>query len=395
MIGYKPDQIPFIPVSAFEGDNVKTLSKNTPWYKGMTILEALNNLKVPEKPTSLPLRIPVEDAYTISGIAWLDDNSNGIREAEETVLSNIKLMLISKETGKVIINSKTNKELIVKTNNKGEYSFENVVNGNYLIVATFDDSKYSITSYKNSNASESTNSDFTQATINIDGVATIAGITDTITINNKDITNIDLGLMNAEIFDLALTKTISKITVQYGSNVDEHVYNKNFAKIDFSKKNVNGIMIVEYKITVKNEGDTAGYASKIVDYIPEGMTFSSELNSDWYNSNGITYNTSLADTIINPGESKELTLILTEKMSDDALGTIINTAEIAESSSVYGLADIDSTPGNKNTSEDDYAVATIVAAVKTGQAVIYTSLIIAVIAIIGTGIYFIKRKALR
>ena len=68
MIGYKPDQIPFIPVSAFEGDNVKTLSKNTPWYKGMTILEALNNLKVPEKPTSLPLRIPVEDAYTISGI---------------------------------------------------------------------------------------------------------------------------------------------------------------------------------------------------------------------------------------------------------------------------------------------------------------------------------------
>lgn len=68
MVGYKPDQISFIPVSAFEGDNMKILSKNTPWYKGPTILDALNNLKIPEKPTSLPLRIPVEDAYTISGI---------------------------------------------------------------------------------------------------------------------------------------------------------------------------------------------------------------------------------------------------------------------------------------------------------------------------------------
>ncbi|WP_338103428.1 translation elongation factor EF-1 subunit alpha [Methanolapillus millepedarum] len=68
MIGFKPDQIPFIPTSAFEGDNFKTASANTPWYKGPSVLQALNNLKEPEKPTALPLRIPVEDAYTISGI---------------------------------------------------------------------------------------------------------------------------------------------------------------------------------------------------------------------------------------------------------------------------------------------------------------------------------------
>lgn len=68
MIGFKPDEIPFIPTSAFEGDNFKEASANTPWYKGPTILQALNNLKEPEKPTALPLRIPVEDAYTISGI---------------------------------------------------------------------------------------------------------------------------------------------------------------------------------------------------------------------------------------------------------------------------------------------------------------------------------------
>jgi len=68
MIGFKPDEIPFIPTSAFEGDNIKDASANTPWYKGPTILQALNSLKEPEKPTALPLRIPVEDAYTISGI---------------------------------------------------------------------------------------------------------------------------------------------------------------------------------------------------------------------------------------------------------------------------------------------------------------------------------------
>ncbi|OPY19969.1 MAG: Elongation factor 1-alpha [Methanomethylovorans sp. PtaU1.Bin093] len=69
MVGFKASEIPFIPTSAFEGDNIsKTPSPNTPWYKGPSILEALNALKTPEKPDKLPLRIPVQDAYTISGI---------------------------------------------------------------------------------------------------------------------------------------------------------------------------------------------------------------------------------------------------------------------------------------------------------------------------------------
>ena len=68
MIGFKPSEIPFVPISAFHGDNVVKHSENTPWYKGVTMMEALDNLKQPEKPSTLPLRIPVEDAYTISGI---------------------------------------------------------------------------------------------------------------------------------------------------------------------------------------------------------------------------------------------------------------------------------------------------------------------------------------
>ncbi|MDW7733739.1 MAG: translation elongation factor EF-1 subunit alpha [Methanolobus sp.] len=68
MVGFKASEIPFIPTSAFEGDNIKEASKNTPWYNGPSILEALNALQTPEKPDTLPLRIPVQDAYTISGI---------------------------------------------------------------------------------------------------------------------------------------------------------------------------------------------------------------------------------------------------------------------------------------------------------------------------------------
>jgi len=68
MVGYKTEEIPFIPTSAFMGDNVSKLSENTPWYKGPTVLEALDLFKEPEKPTTLPLRVPVQDVYSISGV---------------------------------------------------------------------------------------------------------------------------------------------------------------------------------------------------------------------------------------------------------------------------------------------------------------------------------------
>lgn len=68
MVGYKPDEMNFIPTSAFKGDNLAKPSENTKWYTGPTLLAALDLLKVPDKPVNLPLRIPVQDSYTISGI---------------------------------------------------------------------------------------------------------------------------------------------------------------------------------------------------------------------------------------------------------------------------------------------------------------------------------------
>jgi elongation factor 1-alpha len=68
MVGNKVENVPFIPVSAYMGDNIKTASANTPWYKGPTLIQALDALSVPEKHTEKPLRVPVQDVYTITGI---------------------------------------------------------------------------------------------------------------------------------------------------------------------------------------------------------------------------------------------------------------------------------------------------------------------------------------
>ncbi|MBC7079120.1 MAG: translation elongation factor EF-1 subunit alpha [Methanothrix sp.] len=68
MVGYKIDEVPFIPVSAYNGDNVVKHSDRTKWYTGPTVLDALNALKEPQKPVNLPLRIPVQDVYSISGV---------------------------------------------------------------------------------------------------------------------------------------------------------------------------------------------------------------------------------------------------------------------------------------------------------------------------------------
>ncbi|MCU4752804.1 translation elongation factor EF-1 subunit alpha [Halobacteria archaeon AArc-curdl1] len=58
----------FIPISAFEGDNIAESSDNTPWYDGRTLLESLNDLPETQEPTDAPLRLPIQDVYTISGI---------------------------------------------------------------------------------------------------------------------------------------------------------------------------------------------------------------------------------------------------------------------------------------------------------------------------------------
>jgi len=67
-VGYKIEGLNIIPVSGWKGDNLVTKSPNMPWYKGPTLIEALDMLVEPPKPIDKPLRIPVQDVYSITGV---------------------------------------------------------------------------------------------------------------------------------------------------------------------------------------------------------------------------------------------------------------------------------------------------------------------------------------
>ena len=67
-VGYNPETVPFIPISALKGDNVAKKSENMTWYKGPTIAEQMDIFEEPDKPTNLPLRLPIQDVYNITGI---------------------------------------------------------------------------------------------------------------------------------------------------------------------------------------------------------------------------------------------------------------------------------------------------------------------------------------
>jgi len=67
-VGYNPEKVHFVPISGWLGDNMIERSANMPWYKGPTLLEALDTISEPKRPSDKPLRIPLQDVYKIAGI---------------------------------------------------------------------------------------------------------------------------------------------------------------------------------------------------------------------------------------------------------------------------------------------------------------------------------------
>ena len=88
--GYKPDEITFVPCSAFHGDNVFNKSENTSWYSGPTLFEAIDAIEMPPKPTDRPLRLPIQDVYKISGIGTVPVGKieTGVLNTGKTVIFN-------------------------------------------------------------------------------------------------------------------------------------------------------------------------------------------------------------------------------------------------------------------------------------------------------------------
>ncbi|CAH2012093.1 unnamed protein product [Acanthoscelides obtectus] len=65
---YNPAAVPFVPISGWHGDNMLEPSDKMPWFKGKTLIEALDAILPPSRPTEKPLRLPLQDVYKIGGI---------------------------------------------------------------------------------------------------------------------------------------------------------------------------------------------------------------------------------------------------------------------------------------------------------------------------------------
>lgn len=326
----------------------------------------------------------------ISGRVWIDSNNNGMIDNDEKSnddIKNITVDLVNIESGEI--------QKSVKAGDLGEYRFSGIANGRYAIVFEYDSTKYGITTYKKAGASEESNSDAYPGKLNKNGTSLNVAMTDEIELNNSDVNYINLGLINAEKFDLEVSMGIAKITIQNEKGTKTNNYNnEKFAKEEIPAKVVNGSkVIIEYNITVANVGEIEGYVKKLVDYVPEGMEFNSSYsgNNNWYTLNdGKVYSNSLESTELKPGEKKNLTLVLTKNMTDDNTGQISNQVEIFEDYNIYGISDVDSTPGNNIQKEDDHAIADVLILIKTGEEFIYASVIVSTIAmfiIIGIIVY--------
>lgn len=298
------------------------------------------------------------DKFSISGIAWLDVNEDGQRTTGEKTLSNVKVSLLNLKDNS-IINKGT-------TNNEGKYYISNLDKGEYYIIFEYDTSKYRLTQYRANGVNQLFNSDVENITMNLNNEFVNVASTNKITIDNNNIEGIDIGLIEIKELKLSLEKTISKITVTNSSGTKTIKYNNpTLAKVEIKSKYLkNSTVVIEYNIKVKNIGETAGYVKDIVDYIPSSLTFNSKLNKEWYKKDNNIYTNSLADTKIEPGETRTLKLVMTKKMTESNTGLVNNKAEILTSYNSTGRE------GTGN-SETTVGSADVIISVSTGMAINY------------------------
>ena len=210
----------------------------------------------------------------------------------------------------------------------------------------------------------------------------------------------DIENVKVEYFDLSLLKFVSKvIVIEDGKeNVTNTGYNGHeepepVVKVELHKKKLKDVVVkFGYGITITNEGDIPGYATEITDYVPEGLRFETADNPQWTDEgNNVISTRQLENTLLQPGESKTVEVILTWINGADNLALKTNTAEISEDKNEYDVPDRDSIPDNRKDGEDDIDIAKVILAVTTGAAKTYFTLTIGLLSIVFVGVVLIKK----
>ena len=225
----------------------------------------------------------------------------------------------------------------------------------------------------------------------------------------------DVENVKVNYFDLALLKYVTKtIVIENGvEKVTETGYNgledpEPVVKVELNKKNLDEVVVkFGFGIKITNEGDIAGYATEITDYVPEGLKFDPNDNPEWTDEgNNVISTRQLEGTLLQPGESATVEVILTWINGEDNLALKTNVAEISEDDNEYDVpdrdstpdnqkegedADRDSTPDNQKEGEDDIDEAKVILSIITGGGTIIITLILGILVVVLVGVMLIKR----
>lgn len=214
----------------------------------------------------------------------------------------------------------------------------------------------------------------------------------------------DVEHVKVEYFDLALLKYVTKaIVIENGQErITETGYNgledpEPVVKVEIKKKQLKNVIVkFAYGIKITNEGDIPGYAKEITDYVPAGLRFEVADNPGWTDEGNNVISTRLLEgTLLQPGESATVEVVLTWINGADNLGEKINTAEISEDYNDHGdVPDRDSTPDNQVPGEDDIDIAKVILAISTGIGQTFFGLTIGLLSVVLVGIVLIKKFVL-
>ena len=220
---------------------------------------------------------------------------------------------------------------------------------------------------------------------------------------NREEDDDDYEVVVVKEFDLALRKWVTQaIVTENGKTTVTNTGHKPYddpeqaVKVELNRKKLSQVTVkFRYSIRVINEGDIAGYAKEITDYVPQGLKFIASDNPGWVDKgNNVIASRELENTLLQPGEYKDISVLLTWTNNENNLGLKTNTAEISEDYNEYGVPDKDSTPNNKKTGEDDIDDAPVLLSIKTGQIRIYFTLGFVVLITLAGGVILIKKYVL-
>ena len=224
--------------------------------------------------------------------------------------------------------------------------------------------------------------------------------------SKEDEDDIDKEYLVLKYFDLSLLKYVSKVIVtedgvtkETETGYDGTENPEPIVKVELNRKKLDKTEVkYVYSIKITNEGEIEGYAKEIKDRIPDGLAFFEEDNTQ-YNwkilENGIVTTDYLKDTLLKPGESAVVPIVLRWTRSENNLGQKVNVAEISKDYNDYGVPDIDSTPDNNKDGEDDQDLAIVVLSISTGSTPMYIALITFITALLGAGFYMIYKYVVK